>query len=162
MNNTDEQGAMPGWRQKANDFSSRFRDKEKKESRRRGEYIWAILWAIFFLWVVNKVPDWDLKFITKSYHSVLPILNINIFIQIAGNILMLLFMVPRLRHFIKAVIDASSFVALIVIYTFYPFDFGATGHGWLDSILPWILIISLIVTGISVVVHLIKTIFSSH
>lgn len=162
MNTPEEQGKIPGWRQKVNDFGSCCRDKEKKESRRRGEFIWSILWALFFLWIVNKVPDWDLNFITSSYHSVLPVLNINLFIQIGGNVLMLFFMIPRLRHFIKAVIEASSFVALIVIYTFYPFDFRATGYGWLDTILPLILIIALIVTGISVIVHLIKTIFSSH
>jgi len=134
----------------------------KPRKRHRGEAIWSIIWNIFFLWLVNKVPDWDLKFITENYDTVLWVLNINIIAQIAGYALIVFFDFRWLWHLIRAILDAVSLVVLLVLFFLYPFDFANTGGwSWLDIVLPVIFIIGMVASGLGMVVHIFKLIFRS-
>ncbi|MBN1198278.1 MAG: hypothetical protein JXA23_02925 [Bacteroidales bacterium] len=132
----------------------------KPRKRHRGEAIWSIIWNLIFLFIVNKVPDWDLPFITDRYTMVLWIFNLNIIVQIAGWTLILLLDFRWVWHLVRAVLDAASLVVLLVLYFLYPFDFSMIGGAsWLDIVLPVIFIIGMVVSGIGVVIHLIKLIF---
>lgn len=123
----------------------------------RGEAIWSIVWNLFFLWIVNKVPDWDLPFINDQYDTVLWIMNLNIVLQIIGWALILFFDFRWLWHLARAVLDAASLVVLLTLYFLYPFDFSSVGGwSWLDTVLPIIFIIGMVASGIGVVVHLLK------
>ena len=53
-------------------------------------YIASIVFNIIFLAILNKVPDWNLSFITESYPNILWAVNLSLGIQIAGNILLAL------------------------------------------------------------------------
>jgi hypothetical protein len=150
---------MPPWAQKVDDFGKRHWHKDKPLRSRRGEHIWAIVWNIFSLWVVNKVPDWNLEFINQHYNAVLIFLNINIYIQIATNSVMAFLEIRWLYHLMKMVSEASTCVLFIILYYIYPFDFSCYGLGWLDLLIPIIMIITVVVSGISVVVHLFRLLF---
>jgi len=134
----------------------------KPRKLHRGEAIWSMIWNIFFLWLVNKVPDWDLKFITETYNTVLVILNINIVAQIAGYALILFFDFRWMWHLVRALLDAAGLVVMLVLYFLYPFDFsGIGGWSWLDILLPIIFIVGMVASGIGVIVHLLKLILKS-
>lgn len=64
-----------------------------------------------------------------------------------------------LYHLLKMVSEASTFVLFIILYYLYPFDFSGTNLSWLDILIPVIMIITLVVTAISIVVHLFRLIF---
>ncbi|TSA30576.1 MAG: hypothetical protein D4R67_00155 [Bacteroidetes bacterium] len=131
----------------------------KSRKALRGEAIWSIIWNLFFLWLVNKVPDWGLPFITDRYDTVLWILNLNIIIQIIGWALILFLEFRWLWHLVRAILDASSLVVLLVLYFLYPFDFSAIGGwSWLDVVLPIIFIIGMVASGLGVIIHLFKLI----
>lgn len=134
----------------------------KPRKRHRGEAVWSIIWNLIFLYIVNKVPDWDFPFINDLYSTVLWILTLNLVIQIAGWALILLLDFRWIWHLVRAVLDAASLVVLLVLYFLYPFDFSMIGGAtWLDIALPVIFIIGMIASGIGVVIHLIKLIFRS-
>jgi len=58
---------MPFWAQKVDGYSRTKWHKEKTFSRIRSESIGAIIWNLVFLFIVNKVPDWNLTFIRDNY-----------------------------------------------------------------------------------------------
>ena len=132
----------------------------KSRKKHRGEAIWAIIWNIFFLWIVNKVPDWNLAFISEQYDTILWILNLNIIIQIAGYVFILFLDFRWFWHLVRTILDAASLVTLLVLYFIYPFDFSTIdGWSWLDVVIPIAFIIGMVASGIGIIIHLVRFIF---
>jgi len=130
--------------------------------RHRGEAIWAIIWNLVFLWIINKVPDWDLIFINDRYEMVMWVLTLNILLQIAGYAIVFFLDFRWVWYLVRSVIDAASLVVLLVLYFLNPFDFsGVSGWEWLDIVLPIVFIVGMVIAGIGMVVNLIKLIFRS-
>ena len=151
---------MPRWAQRVDDYGKRRWHKEKPERNRNGEYIVAIIFNLVFLWIVNHVPGWHLDFIKDNFMVVLWILNVNIFIQIAGNVLMLLTGLRIIRYLSLIVIESASFVTQMVLFYIFPFDFtNFYGLFWLNWFLPIALIIGMVVSAIKVFSNLWKLIF---
>jgi hypothetical protein len=151
---------MPPWAQRVDSFGRRRWLKEKPVKSRNGEYIGNIIFNLLFLWIVNNVQGWDLGFIKDNFSVVVWILNVNILIQIAGNVLMLLSGLPIIRYLTLIITESASFVAQIVLFYIYPFDFSHF-HGlfWLDWFLPIALIIGMVVSSLKVFSNLWKLIF---
>ena len=156
---TNHPGSTPPWAQKADDFGKRHWRKDKPLKNRRGEHIWAIIWNIIFLWVVNKVPDWNLSFINDHYNAVLIFLNLNIYVQIAAHTVMAFLEIKWIYFLLRIVSEAATFVLFVILYYMYPFDFSGTTYGWLDTVLPILMIITMVVSGISVIVYLLRLVF---
>ena len=134
--------------------------KEKSVKTRRAEAIWAIVWNIVFLIILNKIPDWDLKFITEKYDLVLWVLNLNILIQIGGYFICIFLTMYWLWQLIRALLDAASLVVFLVLYFLYPFNFaGIDGWTWLDTVIPIALIVGMIASGLGMVIHFFKLMF---
>jgi hypothetical protein len=151
---------MPPWAQKVDSFGRKRWLKEKPVKSRNGEYIANIIFNLLFLWIVNNVQEWDLGFIKDNFSVVVWIMNVNILIQIAGNILMLLSGLSVIRYLTLIITESASFVTQIVLFYIYPFDFSHF-HGlfWLDWFLPIALIIGMVVSALKVFSNLWKLIF---
>jgi len=130
---------------------------EKPEKNRKGEYIGSIIWNLIALFVVNKLPDWHVRFINDHYQVVLYMLNICIVTQIIGNILMLVFDTRMVRYLSQIVMEIATFLTLILLYYVNPFDF-STYHGlhWLTVILPILFIIGMIFSVLKVLSNIWK------
>ena len=157
---TEPSPNMPGWAKNIDDYGKHRWNKEKPLRNRRGEYITAIVFNLIWLFIVNKVPDWHLPFINDHYQAVLWALNMNIFIQIGGNILMFIFDLRFVRYLSRIVLETANFFVLIILYYIYPFDFSNI-HGWffLDQLIPWLLIIGMVVSALKVLGNIWKLIF---
>jgi len=157
---TESSSNVPGWAKNIDDYGKRCWNKEKPVKNRRGEYIIAIVFNLVWLFIVNKVPDWHLKFINDHYLAVLWALNMNIFIQIGGNILMLIFDVRFIRYLSRIAMEAANFLLMIILYYVYPFDFSnIPGWHFLDMLIPWLLIIGMVVSALKVFGNIWKLIF---
>lgn len=156
----DQNPNMPSWAQKIDCYGRRRWNKDKPLKNRRGEYITAIIWNLVFLFIVNKVPDWNLRFINEHYPMVLWALNMNIFIQIGANVIMLIFNFHVIRCLSRIIMETANFLALIIVYYLNPFDFSAIhGWSWLDWLIPWLLIIGMVVSALQVLGNIWKLIF---
>ena len=135
MNHTKNQH-MPPWARRIDEYGKRNWHRDHPRSR-KGEYIGNLLFNLIFLWVFNKVPEWNLVFIKDNYNVILWALDINIIVQICGNALMILFDAAFVRHFSKMVMEAASFVMQMVLFYIFPFDF-TNFHGlvWLNWLIP--------------------------
>jgi len=132
----------------------------KPRRKHRGEAIGSIICNLIFLYIVNKVPDWDLPFINERYDTVLWVLNLNIFANLVGYALIFFLNFRWLWFLVRATLDAVGLLMLLVLYFLYPFDFsGISGWSWLDTVLPILFIIGMVASGIGLVVNLFKLIF---
>lgn len=153
---------MPHWAKRIDEKGVRRWHKEKSLTGRRGEYVWAIIWNFIFLWILHKLPDWNLNFITESFGAVVWVITMNIYIQIGGNLLMLLFDHRIIRYLARIVTESASFVTLLALYFIFPFDFtNFYGLHWLNWLLPILFIISIVVSALKVISNIWKLIFWS-
>ncbi len=158
--NTQTTSDMPGWARQVDDYGRRRWHKDRSCKKNRGEYIANIVLNLIFLWIVNKIPDWDLGFIANNYGAVLWILNINILVQIGGNLMLALIEIHGVRCLARIIMESANFVTTMALFFIYPFDFSHF-HGlyWIDRILPIIFIISMAVSAIKVLANFWKLIF---
>ena len=159
MNHHENENTQP-WARRVDDWGKRRWPKGKPDRNRKGEYIGNIIFQLIFLWIVNNVQEWHLVFIKDNYLVVVWILNLNIFIQIGGNVLMFLVDIPMVRYLSKMITEAASFVTQLVIFYIFPFDF-SNFHGlfWLNWFLPVALIIGMVVSALKVISNFWKLIF---
>ena len=157
--NTSTNEHIPRWARNCDNFGRR-RCEEKPYTKRKGEYIVNIVFNLIFLWIVNKIPDWNPGFIASNYGAVLWILNVNILIQIGGNALMWMFDVSMLRYLSRIIMEVSSFLTVMTLFFIYPFDFSHyLNLSWIDRILPILFIISMVVSALKVIGNIWKLIF---
>ena len=158
MDNHDKK--IPNWARRFDEAGPRRWMKEKHTNRRKGEYISAIVWNLIWLFIANKLPSWDTGFLNDHYLTVLQPLNWNIWIQIGGNILLLLIDFRFLRFLLKAVMAAATFLILMVFFYLYPFNFSNTGSfSWIDALLPILFVIGMVVSALTVISNIWKLIF---
>jgi hypothetical protein len=134
-------------------------DRSPRTPRRRmGDYIFAVIFDIVLLVVVNKVPDWNILFITDSFSDTLWAINTSLAISLAGN-LILIFFHPRFLHYLlNAVFAAFGILAASVILSVFPFDFSRVTGEWLNIVVRIALIVGIVGSVISVVVNIVKAI----
>lgn len=158
--NNEQASYVPHWARRIDDYGRKRWHKEKPAKNRRGEYITAIIWNLVWLFIVNKIPDWHLRFINEHYPTVLYALNMNIIVQIGGNAVMLILDFRFVRYLSKILMEAANFLCLIIIYYIYPLDFSGTGGWfWLDTVIPILLIIGMVVSALKVFSNTWKLIF---
>lgn len=158
--NYQENSNIPHWARNIDNFGKKRWHKDHPKHTRKGEYIGNFIANLIFLWVVNKVPDWNLGFIRDNYNVVLWVLNMNIFVQLAGNALVFLTTMASFRYFSRIIMEIASFISQIVLFYIYPFDF-SNFHGlyWLDWFIPIMLIVGMVVSALKVFSNLWKLLF---
>lgn len=123
----------------------------------KAEQIWIIISNIIFLWILSRVPYWDLKFLAENYTVVLLFMKINCYVQIGAAVLILLIGIMPIRYLIKTLSEISGLLVAILLFYLYPFNFSAYfGMEWFDLVLKIIFIIAIIASAISVIVNFIR------
>jgi hypothetical protein len=158
--NHEKHSNVPHWAKRADDYGKQRWNKEKPIRNRRGEYIGSIIWNLIWLYVVNHLTGWDVKCITHHFSAVLWALNMNILIQIGGNILMFIFDIRFVRNISRIVLEAANFLTLIILYYIFPFDFSVyPGLIFLNWLVPLLVIIGMVVSALKVLSNLWKLVF---
>jgi len=130
----------------------------KTPPNRISNYIPSVICNIILLIVVNKIPDWNIVFITKSYPEILRAVNMTLIVHIAGN-LILIFIHPLFTHHLANVVfSVFSLIAAWVIFSVYPFDFSQIVGTWLNTVIRICLVIGIAGSAISIVVHVVKAV----
>jgi hypothetical protein len=124
--------------------------------RRMSDYIFAVIFNIAFLVVVNKVPGWNIAFITDPFPDILWALNTSLGVSIAGNLILIFFHPRFLHHLLNAVFAGFAILAASVMLSVFPFEFSDLVGEWLNTLVRVVLIIGIVGSAIAVVAHLIK------
>jgi hypothetical protein len=126
--------------------------------RRMTDYIFAVIFNIAFLVVVNKVPDWNIVFITDSFPEVLWALNTSIAVSLAGNLILIFFHPRFLHHLLTAVFSVFGILATSVLLSVFPFEFAELVGEWLNILVRIVLIVGIVGSAIGVVVNIVKAV----
>ncbi len=132
----------------------------KSPPRRISDYIAAVVFDIVFLVVVNKIPDWNIPFITETYPDILWALNTSLAVSIAGNLVLIFFHPRFLHHLLNAVFSGFGILVLAVIVSVFPFDFTNLVGEWLTILIRIVLIAGIVGSAVGTVVHLVKAVAS--
>ena len=122
------------------------------------DYIFAVIFNIAFLIVVNKVPDWNILFITDSFADILWAVNTSLAVSLAGNLILIFFHPPFLHHLLNTVFAGFGILATSVILSVFPFDFSQVTGEWLTIVVRIALIVGIVGSAISVVVNIVKAV----
>ncbi len=131
------------------------KDNWNEEKSHKSEYIVAIIFNLIFFYIVNNLLNWNISFITQALNSILWIINLSIVAAITGNFFLLLYDPRWLRHLIKIAMNIFAFYAVYFIYEVFPFSFSTI---YLDEIVLFVLIISMVAIIIASFVEFIKLI----
>jgi hypothetical protein len=126
--------------------------------RRMTDYIFAVIFNIAFLVVVNKLPDWNIVFITDSFPEVLWALNTSIAVSLAGNLILIFFHPRFLHHLLTAVFSVFGILATSVLLSVFPFEFAELVGEWLNILVRIVLIVGIVGSAIGVVVNIVKAV----
>ena len=126
--------------------------------RRMTDYIFAVIFNIAFLVVMNKVPDWNIVFITDSFPDVLWALNTSIAVSLAGNLILIFFHPRFLHHLLTAVFSVFGILATSVLLSVFPFEFAELVGEWLNILVRIVLIVGIVGSAIGVVVNVVKAV----
>ena len=126
--------------------------------RRMTDYIFAVIFNIAFLVVVNKVPDWNILFITDSFPAILWAVNTSLAVSIAGNLILIFFHPRFLHHLLNAVFAVFGILATSVVLSVFPFEFADLVGEWLNIVVRIALIVGIVGSAIGVVVHIVNAI----
>lgn len=123
---------------------------------RRFGYVISILVNGAFLYLLNVWPTWHaVPFLTPETAQVLPWINASAIAAIVANLVYLFADPVWLRALGDVVTTAFGLVALVQIWTVFPFEYGAATIPW--SLLTQILIVIAIVgSAIAIVVQLVN------
>lgn len=131
-------------------------DKE----RNAGNYIGEIIGAAIGLFIVNKLPDWNLSFITSDYPAALWAMNLSLVVQVAGNFV-LIFFHPRVIHFLaKSAFGVVALLPLVVLISVFPFDFSSAVGPWLNVVVRIAFGAAIFGTAVGVVVNALRAVGS--
>ena len=126
--------------------------------RRMTDYIFSVIFNIAFLVVVNKVPDWNIGFITAAFPDVLWAVNTSVAVSIAGNLILVFFHPRFLHHLFNAVFAVFGILACSVILSVFPFDFSELVGDWLNILIRIALIVGIVGRAIPTVVTIVKAV----
>lgn len=129
--------------------------KKKSPAARRVTYILGLFFALLFLWIINNIDNWGWEFITDDWEQVVGVVKFSIYLSIVIYGLFLFYDKKLFYLAGKVAMDAVSIYVSVRLYQVFPFKFDNLFDGWewLGIIFPWVLIIAIIGTAISIVVR---------
>ena len=123
---------------------------------KRSNYIAAVIVNAILVVVVNKIPGWNIGFITGGFTAVLWALNLSFGVQIAGNAVLVAYHPLPLHYAVNVVFNAVGALSTYLVYREFPFDFSETSVPWFDTVARVVLIVGFAGSILGAVVHLIK------
>jgi hypothetical protein len=131
--------------------------KAKRKSHispyRRIGYVVTIIIMIVILYLVQNWQRWNLQFLSSDFSRYLIYIELSIFVNIAANVLFILYDHRWFKLLIQALADIAGALSLIMFYVIFPIVLDS------EKWIKWIkigVIVLFILTLISILVNLIK------
>ncbi|MBM2820444.1 MAG: hypothetical protein HW405_204 [Candidatus Berkelbacteria bacterium] len=149
---------------KKEDFRKAFSESinKKVKARVKGSgrligYVFAIIFNVAFIYVVNSLPNWPVNFLTDSYSTILVLLNIMFVANIIINILFLFYDEAWFKHLLQFFVNIWAFFVFYSIYFIFPFDLTAVT----ERSMRMVLIIIMVGIAIAIIVEFIQFTFGN-
>ncbi len=108
--------------------------KISKKVSRYSSYLATAVISGAMLFVVNKIADWNLAFITDDWEKMVDIFNFSLIVTIIINIIFLLYDERRFYFLGRTILDIITIIVLYNLVTIFPLDFSAVNINWLNIV----------------------------
>ena len=125
------------------------------------EYIVAAVINVVVLYLVNRVPGWNISVVLPSFSEVLLPLRIYLIAQIAGNAVLVFYHPNYFHHSVQLVFSLLGVFVSIVMLSVFPFDFSTSIGPWLNQVARVVLTVGAVGSGVSALVNLVGALRSS-
>jgi len=119
-------------------------------------YIASVIVNAVIFYLLPRVPDWNIPFITTAYNDVFPLLLISTGIQIAGNALLAIYRPPRVYCLVQIVFSSVIIAVLYRLITVFPFNFEVVGVQPVDIAMKVIFRIGIFGSVVSILINAVK------
>lgn len=130
--------------------------REDRVPESRLSYLIGVLVNLFALYVIQKVPEWNIAFITGEYEQVREVLAVAVIVQIAGGVVLIVLRTRVMHYLLHVVFNFVSVYAVYRMIRVFPFDFAVIEIPVLATILKILLIISLAAALIGLIGNMFK------
>lgn len=155
MSKRDKKSSKPEWAQKFEDRGREYSEtnKESRGGNRFFRHIFAIVWLGLIFYFLNKY--WvKIPFLTDDFKAVLWLFNISLAFTALSNFLQALSGSYILKHLLRLMENAISFVVFYTAYIVFPFT--ASGHNIL--VIKVVMVFIMFGIGIGAIVEFFKII----
>ncbi|MGC9311333.1 MAG: hypothetical protein ACP5IA_01475 [Sediminispirochaetaceae bacterium] len=134
--------------------------REDRVPESRLSYLIGVIVNSFALYVIQKVPEWNIVFITGEYEQVRNILATAVIVQIVGGVILIVLRTRVMHCLLHVIFNFVSLYAVYRVLSVFPFDFEGIGIPVLATVLKILLIISLAAALIGLISNMFKLRFA--
>lgn len=121
---------------------------------RRFGYAVAIGINLLLVWVIGNLAHWELvAFLTAEFADLVPLLQLGLWVTIVANVVYFMDDRSFATRAARLVVDVVNLFVTFRVFDIFPFDFSAHSFNW-GFVFRAILLIALVGTAVSAVVHL--------
>jgi hypothetical protein len=132
-------------------------DENHFQNRKLIDHVVSIIVSIILLMVFNTLQAWNIPFLTAGYIKCLWAIDLSIGSTVVVNFVFLFYEKEWFKHFMQIFLDIFALIAAVVLYYVFPFSFSS--KVW-EKAVTIALIIIIVLTGISIIYEISKTILS--
>jgi len=124
--------------------------KEERPESRLSYLIGAVINLLVF-YAIQKIPEWNIVFITEEYREVQGLLSFSVLVQAVGGLVLMVLHTVRMHHLLHVIFNFITMYVLYRLIVVFPFDFAAAGLPFVGPVLRVLLIISLMAALIGLI-----------
>jgi hypothetical protein len=132
------------------------RRKRREHGIKASDYIGSVVVNGALLFIANRIPGWNLSFITDAFPQALFALNLSLGAQVGGNLFLAFYRTKPIRSGILFLLDLASIYSARVLLRVFPFTFDSIPVPFLDKGVRIVLIVTIVASAISAAVRLVK------
>jgi len=118
---------------------------------RRLGYLVIVVLNLVALYVFTNLHNWRVPFITAEWPKVLWAVRLSVGANIVGHIILMFYSAPAFKAVLQTILDGFGLLSVYVVLTVFPFEMG---RALWEQLWRALLIVSLLATGIGMVVRL--------
>jgi hypothetical protein len=135
-------------------WAERRREREAP-SRRMGEYISSVVANAILIYVLNRLPDWNISVLVSDlYRQVLWAINLSLGVHVGLNFFLIFYHPLSLHYLAGVVLSGVGVIPLARLVSVFPFSFPAQLSDWLTPLVKVLLILGLVGAAIGAAVNL--------
>jgi hypothetical protein len=121
---------------------------------RRFGYAVAIGFNLLLVWIVGNLADWEVvSFLTAEFADLVPLIQLGLWVTIVAYVVYFMDDRSFSTRAARLVVDVVNLFVTFRVFDVFPFDFSAHSFNW-GFVFRAILLIALVGTAVSAVVHL--------
>ncbi len=111
------------WSKKIKSFFKKNAKEHEEGCGKKFGHLVGFFINLVMIYVVNKVPEWNIAFITDDFKEVLPVLNVTLIASAVINLALVIYRGYVFYQVLNIIENLFSIAVMITMLSVWPFDF---------------------------------------